>query len=151
MLTTLICGGSLLAAEQKFTPAERRAKSINSAKVIATRNVMETISRQHFVYVVKMHGLDASSFDTKIDSHVLASKIRGMRYSTECDQKRDLAIVHIEVEFDDIVDLVPAWKNSSTRLYAVLVLLHVLQACEKVKSKSNKPPQPVPQQMEFCF
>ena len=88
---------------------------------------METISRQHFVYVVKMHGLDASSFDTKIDSHVLASKIRGMRYSTECDPKRDLAIVHVEVEFDDIVDSVPAWKNSSTRLYAVLVLLHVLQ------------------------
>lgn len=116
MSAVFIGGVSLFAAEQKFTPAERRAHSISAAKTIATRNMMETISGQHLVSVAKMNGLDAGSFDSKINSKILGSKIRGMRYATQYDKKRDLAIVHVEVDVDDVVDLVPVWKNSPVRV-----------------------------------
>ena len=51
------------------------------------------------------------------------------------------------------------WKHSFHRLFTLirailwnfLNLETVLKACEKVKSKSNKPPPPVPKQMEFYF
>ena len=51
------------------------------------------------------------------------------------------------------------WKHSFHRLFTLirailwnfLNLEAVLKACEKVKSKSNKPPPPVPKQMEFYF
>lgn len=51
------------------------------------------------------------------------------------------------------------WKHSFHRLFTLirailwnfLNLETVLKACEKVKNKSNKPPPPVPKQMEFYF
>ena len=51
------------------------------------------------------------------------------------------------------------WKHSFHRLFTLirailwnfLNLEAVLKACEKGKSQSNKPPPPVPKQMEFYF
>ena len=113
-LAAIFAGVSCSAEE--MSPAEREARSINAGKSIATRNLQETISGANVDFFERISGLDARNHFSSLKSDIAASRIRGMRFATEYDKKRDLAIIHAEIDVKEIVDLAPAWKKSTTQV-----------------------------------
>ena len=108
--TQFVCAALLFVsaaafAQKELTPEMKRLRSINSAKILAERSIVETVYGVNVSFLEEITDMDAGALFGVTETNTDAKQIKGILFATKYDPKTDIAQVTAELDLSKISDL----------------------------------------------
>ena len=101
----MFCVSMAAFGQDEQTPEMKRLKSINSAKILAERSIVETVYGVNVRFLEEITDMDASALLGVTETATAAKQIKGILFATKYDPKTDIAQVTAELDLSRIADL----------------------------------------------
>lgn len=107
LLSTLLmlCVSIAVFAQKEQTPEMKRLQSINSAKILAERAIVETVYGVNLQFLEEITDMDANSLRGMLELKTPKREIKGILFATKYDPATDIAQVTAELDGNRISDL----------------------------------------------
>lgn len=101
----MLCVSAAVFAQKEATPEMKRLKSINSAKILAERSIVETVYGVNLEFLEEITNMDANTLRGMLELKTPKRQIKGILFATKYDPQTDIAQVTAELDMNRITDL----------------------------------------------
>ncbi len=107
MIGLTLIGGTLIAGDGKpVSAAQKKLNSINCARILAQRNIVETVYGVKLRFIEEVANMSEGSFLGTTETKTGERSIRGIDFSEKYDPKTDIAQVTATLKLSRIAELV---------------------------------------------